>query len=200
MVWLKLLPDLLKENNVLLAILHHLLHGLRAVVQKDVPPHVILGVNLPFTAEVLSQVVQPIRVELEPTASDDQGIHCLVDRGWIQLMEQAPSLEPREVELVPVVGNEFIRLVSDLNELFAEFSVIPLVPFEVFYFLGTLPLVASTDDSGLLDDVVVRDVDPPAGSPEHSDTWANFEIPNQSIDLRCIHSFIFGYVGRLLRP
>jgi hypothetical protein len=46
----------------------------------------------------------------------------------------------------------------------------------------------------------VRDIDPPAGSPEHSDAGANFQIPDESIDFGCIHSSIGCCIGRLLHP
>jgi hypothetical protein len=71
-------------------------------------------------------------------------------------MYDTTTIEELNIELISVVGNQFIRFQRYLHKVPAQLGVIAIVPLKVLDLLGAFPLVAYTNNSPFLDDVIMR--------------------------------------------
>lgn len=175
-----LLVDPLQEADIPFTVIHHLLQGFLIVLQRDSLPHIEGGLVLTFIKQQLGQILQAVAVEIEPPAGNYQGVHGFRLRDWVQVVLKTLSMEPLEVEPVPVVGDQLVRLLGHTQKLLNHVPVITLVPCQRMYFIFTFPFPTYTDD-GLFPHNVIRVQPRLLGSlPEQAHVGASFDIPVES--------------------
>ena len=111
----KLLIDLLQQNNVHLAVVHHLIQAVPAIVQNHSLPEIKpSSVHLPAESKEFGNIVQLIAVKVELFFGNLEGIQrCVV---WIHrdAMEEATGLDPLQIEAIRVVTDSFVRTIENL--------------------------------------------------------------------------------------
>ena len=80
--------------------------------------------------EVLAQVVQLVAVKLEEPACGFKSINRLVRRRRSQALGDEASIALTDIKSVTIVGDENVRFIKEIVEVFDEVLVILLVLFE----------------------------------------------------------------------
>lgn len=191
-------PHLFQQPHVLLAVTNHLVQCRCVVPQNESIPEIVVfqfslaheyllpqlratSVQLLTESEDFGDIGQFVRGEVKLMLGLGIGVDADVIRHHGNMVCRTASANPRDVELITVVGDEFVSPVRFLDKLLQHpFLVVLLVPCQVVNFALTFQLVTDADDAPRNDDVVEVHSHPVVGFPEPPDVWTDLDVEDES--------------------